>query len=256
MTVSNDAATIGLAALAVWFTVLMWRQGTSTRSTLLGGSLVGVLLRAKLLLLPFALLLISLPLLSERRWDKSARSALNALLRWCPWAFRLWHQTGDPTGLLANMSLHPILRHASHLTVGFWHAAFATTSASLWGHFGWMNIALPFPVDGRATALLIALMSRGILVGLIRPDRMVWAALAGVIIVTIGAWLQYLVSVGGSAAQGRLLMACALPVALLSSLPFAGPLERVPAWTRWLVVVPAVVVDSFLIFWLVRPAYS
>ncbi|CCF83579.1 hypothetical protein [Nitrolancea hollandica] len=254
MTVSNDPATIGMAALAVWFAALMWRRAPSTRSALLGGMLAGWLMLTKLSLLPFALLLVSLPVFSRRRWDKSALSTLMALLIWSPWALRLWYQTGDPTGLRANMDLHPTLRPASHLTLGFWHAAFATTSASLWGRFGWMNIALLVP-DGRATALLIALMSLGIVVGLIRPDRLVWTALAGVIIVTIGAWLQYLASVGGSAAQGRLLMACALPVALLSALPFAGPLERVPAWIGWLVVVVAVAVDSYLLFWLIGPAY-
>lgn len=256
MTISNDPAVLGLAATSVWFIVATWRRLPSLSWAIVGGVLAGMLMLTKLSLLPFALLLVASPLVLQPRWGRSGVSVVVAFVIWAPWAYRLWDHTGDPTGLRANLTLHPTLRPPADLTPDYWHAVFSTTSASLWGRFGWMNISQPFPIDGRATAMVVALLSVGILVGFLRRDRVVWTALAGFIIVTVGAWTQFVASVGDSAAQGRLLMACALPAALLAALPFAGPLERLPAWTGWLGVVAVVALDVYFLFWLVVPAYS
>lgn len=56
-------------------------------------------------------------------------------------------------------------------------------------------VCRPFPKVGRATMLAIALSGFGILVGLVRPNSVAKATLAGVIIVTVGAWVRILASV-------------------------------------------------------------
>ena len=255
MTVSNDVAVLGMAALATWALTMLWQQAPSAPAAVAGGALAGALMLTKLSLLPLAVALVVLPALWHRRWPTGALSGGVGLLLWLPWAIRLWRFDGDPTGLRANLALNPSLRPPDHLTLGFWHDAVATTVDSLWGRFGWMNIALPAPVAGPATVVLLVLMAAGLVTGLRRRERLLWATLAGLIVVTLVAFARYTMAMGLSAAQGRLLIACAPPAAVLAGRAVAGPLARLPAWVGWLGVGVVVLLDCLLLFGLIRPAY-
>ncbi|HUG16129.1 MAG TPA: glycosyltransferase family 39 protein, partial [Thermomicrobiales bacterium] len=151
MTVSNDPASLALAALAVWALVVAWQDKPGTRTALLFGLLAGLLMLTKLSLAPLTLALVVMPAVWRRNWTWAAASGLVGGLLWLPWAARLWRHDGDPTGQRANLDLHPTLRPPDDLTLAFWQDMLRTTEASIWGRFGWMNVGTPVDVYRPAT---------------------------------------------------------------------------------------------------------
>jgi hypothetical protein len=259
MTVSNDAASLAMATLGIWALVVAWQRrhdGIDAKVAMLYGLLAGLLMLTKLSLAPLALALVLMPAIWRRSWMWTVSSGVVSGLLWLPWAARLWRFDGDPSGQRANLALHPTLRPPDDLTLRFWLDMARTTEASIWGRFGWMNISMPLEATRLATVICACLLALGLDYSLRDRDRALWATLGGIVLATTAALVRYMMTIGYSAAQGRLLIAAAPAAALIVSVPLARPLSRVSRWTGWLGLGLIVALDCLLLLLWVRPAYQ
>lgn len=196
--VSNDAAAVGLGALALVAMVKAATEPVTRRSIILVGALTGAALWTKGQLLALGLPLILVFLLHSRTgWKLRVGGALGAGVVSqvvCPWWVLNLLRYGalQPDGF--QREPRPGWDPSQADAAEFARASAINLSESLVARFGWHDVTLPLPVTVVLLAVLVVLTVVGLVMArrnLLAPLAIHAAALGLLVILLRESWLVY-----------------------------------------------------------------